>query len=374
MEAFSEKAVLLCLVQLPPPVHGPAVMNEFLLRSSLIRSHFRVNVIALRFAGFLRDVGKFKAAKLLKAFHLAIKLAQYCINTRPDLAYFTISPVGGAFLRDVLFAFILKIMKIPIVYHIHGKGVSEASSSPIARWLYSYVFKGEKVIQLSARLYPDVSDFVRVKDCFFVANGIPDDCHPAKSDAIVEGDSDRPHILYLSNMIVTKGPLILLEGLMHLRRAGFSFKASFAGEWSSEKLKAAFYAVIEKYELEGDVEYLGPLYGERKKDLLKSADIFVLPTYKEAFPLVILEAMCHGLPVISTTEGGIPDIVADGESGYLVAPLDSGALADRLCTLLTDEGLRKRLGEAGRQRYEKYFTLESFETNLLETLKRCMKR
>ena len=82
--------------------------------------------------------------------------------------------------------------------------------------------------------------------------------------------------------------------------------------------------------------------------------------------------MSQGLPVVSTTEGAIQEIVQDGVTGYLVPQKDAHALADSLTMLLKDPNLRKQMGEAGRIRYLKYFTKEVFEANLIAIFERCL--
>lgn len=92
----------------------------------------------------------------------------------------------------------------------------------------------------------------------------------------------------------------------------------------------------------------------------------LFPTFyhNECFSLVLLEAMEHGLPCISTTEGGIPGIVDDGKTGFLVPKHDVAALADKIQLLLNDSVLRSNMGKAGREKFEKEFTLEVFEKRM----------
>lgn len=117
------------------------------------------------------------------------------------------------------------------------------------------------------------------------------------------------------------------------------------------------------------------------KKLLKSK-VFenppVLPLFStfyhnECFPLVLLEAMEHGLPCISTTEGGIPGIVDDGKTGFLVPKHDVAVLADKILLLLNDSGLRSNMGKVGREKFEKEFTLEVFEKRMVEILSNNVK-
>ncbi len=90
--------------------------------------------------------------------------------------------------------------------------------------------------------------------------------------------------------------------------------------------------------------------------LLDAADVFVLPSRHEGMPLVLLEAMDAGLPVVATRVIGSEEVVADGETGFLVPPEDPAALGAALARLLADTELRERFGQAGRRRFRERFT------------------
>ena len=121
------------------------------------------------------------------------------------------------------------------------------------------------------------------------------------------------------------------------------------------------------------------------KDLLKGCLLVaffesppVLPLFptfyhNECFSLVLLEAMEHGLPCISTTEGGIPGIIDDGKTGFLVPKHDVAVLADKIQLLLNAPVLRSNMGKAGREKFEKEFTLEVFEKRMVEILSNNVK-
>jgi glycosyltransferase involved in cell wall biosynthesis len=86
--------------------------------------------------------------------------------------------------------------------------------------------------------------------------------------------------------------------------------------------------------------------------------VFVMPSYYETFGISCLEAMAFGLPVVATRAGGLPEVVEDGVTGLLVPPGDTHALAEAIGRLLRDPDLRRRLGEAGRERVLARFTAE----------------
>lgn len=98
------------------------------------------------------------------------------------------------------------------------------------------------------------------------------------------------------------------------------------------------------------VSFLGRLNGGELVRAYQSAGVLALPTRNDSFPMVLLEAMACGLPVISTVVGGIPSLVTDGEDGFLIDPGDEAALVDRLGRIVDDASLGDRLGRHGREK------------------------
>ena len=143
------------------------------------------------------------------------------------------------------------------------------------------------------------------------------------------------------------------------------FNARIVGSPSELSIEKLNNILIEK-NLKSSVEIIGPLLGQEKVNEYKNADIFVFPTYNEAFGLVILEAMQFGLPVISTFEGSIPELVVDNETGFLVEKKNPQILAEKIAILLNDRDLRKKMGNNGFNRFKEKFTFERFEQNILD--------
>lgn len=104
------------------------------------------------------------------------------------------------------------------------------------------------------------------------------------------------------------------------------------------------------------VRFLGFIDHEELSDHFSSADLFVLPSRSESMPVVVAEAMASALPVVSTTVGGIPELVEDGRTGVLVPPNDPLALAGAINALLDDPDTMRAMGTRGRQRVEEHFT------------------
>lgn len=352
---------VLFLGQLPPPVHGVSLMNSYLLNSELIKCNFNIDVIGLQFETSLNQLGKFSIKKVLKAFDYGFKIAKHNLRTKPDLVYFTLVPTGFAFYRDAFYVILLKLFNLKIVLHLHGKGIEENSrNNRIKEKLYTWILRRTHVICLSEKLSEDIKKVYKSTP-FIVPNGI--EVQPYFNPEIQKTDNKVLRILYLSNYIKSKGILILVEALAILKSRGYQFHARFVG--------APFDVTVEllqdhlrKYTLENFAEIVGPLNGDEKLTEYKRADIFVFPTYFEAFGLVNLEAMQYSLPVISTYEGSIPDVVINNETGFLVEKQNPQMLADKISVLLNDQKLRVSMGKKGYERFIGHYTLQHFESNI----------
>jgi glycosyltransferase involved in cell wall biosynthesis len=124
--------------------------------------------------------------------------------------------------------------------------------------------------------------------------------------------------------------------------------------------------------LEKQVRFLG--FREDVSALLSLMDIFVLPSLSEGLSIALLEAMAAGKPVIATDVGGNPEVVVDGETGFLVPPRNADALAAKLLLLLADKHQTRRLGENGRRRVQQYFSFQAMVNKYQDLYENCLQR
>jgi glycosyltransferase involved in cell wall biosynthesis len=162
-----------------------------------------------------------------------------------------------------------------------------------------------------------------------------------------------PRVLFAGLLTPRKGAADLLRASAGLTERGVTHELVLAGGTPDEGPDA-------EKEVRGvaapAATFLGALPHERMPSELAAADIFCLPSWWEAMPLSILEAMASGLPVVATRVGDIPRVVDVGVTGILVPPREPELLADALASLLSDPGRRRRMGAAGRRRVEDRFT------------------
>lgn len=369
------KPKILFIMHMPPPVHGAAMMGKYIHDSKIVNEAFECRYINPTTAESLEDIGKVGLRKLRDFYSLLIRIRRTVKEFSPDLVYFTANACGGPFYKDFIIVELLKKIGCKIVVHYHNKGVSTRQDRWLDDCLYRHFFRGLKVILLAEALYKDVQKYVKREDVQICPNGIPEsiDYEPK-----AERNNAVPHILFLSNLIESKGVIVLLDALKILKEKGYSFVCDFVGGETAEIDAARFNLEVELRGLSEFAIYHGRKYGEEKKDFFEKSDIFAFPSYyhNETFGLVNLEAMEHKLPVISTNEGGIPDVVKHGINGLIVevksGKVAADELAERLAQLIDNPALREQMGEEGYKIFKEHFVIDRFEHAIKDALRRAV--
>ena len=254
----------------------------------------------------------------------------------------------------------LKRLQCNVVLHYHNKGVAHNSKKWYNRLFYSRFFQNVNVILLSDLLYSDIAAFVPREKVAICPNGIPDIDKP-----ILQVQQDKVQILFLSNLIRSKGIMTLLDALELLNKDEICcIIAGAPGDVSEVQLQSE----ILKRGLQDVVTYIGRVNAEQKKSLYAKTNIFVHPTENDCFPLVLLEAMRCGIPCVATSEGAISDIIENGETGWIIEKRNPKGLAEKVAWLIDHPQQMLQMGKNGRARFIQLFTSDVFEQNIVKIL------
>jgi glycosyltransferase involved in cell wall biosynthesis len=201
-----------------------------------------------------------------------------------------------------------------------------------------------------------------------VYNGIDLEHFPTPVSATI---NPVPRIISVGRLVAFKGFEYLIDACAELARRRFDFVCDIIGDGP---LRDTLQAKIDMLNLSPRINLLGSLSQRAVFEKLRGTDIFALASVtdqqgaSDVFPTVIIEAMAAARPVVSTRLAGIPESVVNDQTGVLVSPGDTTALAQALGRLLRDAELRLRYGRAGRARVEQHFRIEQTVTPLLQLL------
>jgi glycosyltransferase involved in cell wall biosynthesis len=204
-----------------------------------------------------------------------------------------------------------------------------------------------------------------------VYNGMDLTRFPASNNQVLSNTA--PRIVSIGRLVAFKGFEYLIDACAELARRGLEFTCEIIGDGP---LRGDLEARIRKLNLSDRVHLLGSLSQAAVLETLIASDIFALASVTDSqgasdvFPTVIIEAMAAGRPVVSSRLAGIPESVVHGETGLLVPPEDTMALAEALTRLIQDAKLRLHYGRAGRERIEQHFRIEQTVAPLIELLQK----
>lgn len=187
-----------------------------------------------------------------------------------------------------------------------------------------------------------------------------------------EGESADPRaVLSVGRLVAIKGFDTLVKAMAILRDQAYGIRCTIVGDGPE---RSRIERLIERSNLHGEVELVGERTPQAVFDLMGRCAIFVLPSrpagrksgVMDGIPVSLMEAMARGIPVISCPVSGIPELVVNEETGLLVPPDDERMLAGAIARLVDDEELRRRLGQAGRERVLREFTIARTVDRLME--------
>jgi len=186
------------------------------------------------------------------------------------------------------------------------------------------------------------------------------------------GSRTMVKVLYFSFMSKEKGIYTAFSAVDQVLGKNNKINFMFAGPTESDEVSNDLDALLRKYP--DNVKYLGYIEDiEKRTECFRNADIFIFPTLREAFGLVLLHAMAEGIPVIASNEGEISKTIKDKENGYLIEKGNAEQLAQQILNLSGDQSLRKKMGEANRRKYLDHFVPQVFERNMISTIKKIYK-
>jgi glycosyltransferase involved in cell wall biosynthesis len=356
---------VLVVAPVPPPHLGLTIMVERIVKSSM--RGFQIRCVPLNLATEGSEIGKLRLMKVLWLLPIVLCVVWARLRFRPDILYY--APAGRGRLtvyRDFFVLLATRWMFPATVFHFQSSGLSEqyAELPRWQRWMFRRAYYDvEAAIRLSEYTHEDAKA-LRAQREYIIPNASDDPCPDWRSSAS-EGPvtAQRPlRILFMAILRESKGLGVLLDACGQLAARGVPFALEVVGKFGSPQFEQQVTDQVARLGIARHVSFTGELLGEDKFRAFCRADVFCLPTFyaDEAFPVVLVEAMSCGLPILSTRWRGIQSMIEQDASGILVEPRDADAVAREIARLAADPQFRQRLAAGARQRYLQQYTLEQY--------------
>lgn len=331
-----------------------SVVNGY--RGSDLEKHYRITYIESYQDGSKWD----KLKKALKGYAAFRRLLR---KDRPDLVHIH-SSFGPSFYRKMPFILWSASGGIPVVNHIHGaefdtfyEKASDAKKKRVRR-VYG---KCTRLVALSEEWAARLAQIVPRERIDILENY----CRIPKEP--YDAGRNRKQVLFLGELGERKGCFDIPAIWEQVKKKCPDASLVMAGDGEMARVKEAF----SKKGIAQDVSFPGWVRGEEKERLLCESGIFLFPSYHEGMPMAVLEAMGYGLGIVTTNVGGIPQLIADGRSGFLEAPGDLTAMVKDVIALMQDEALCRNMGELARRAAERKYGLKIHLQKLEETYRKA---
>jgi len=348
--------ILICGI-LPPPNFGHSMVYKMLMASSFPAA-FETKFLNMQFwtYGAHKKVTIDKLLKMVKYYVLYVGILLFW---RPKYVLYNSSFYRMPYLKDLMFCSTAIMLGRKLVFHDLGQYVRELDESlsgfkkSALRWMLKNmggsIIMGEKVRQD----YEGLADQKKI----FVVPGTTDDSKDIK--APVAKNPQQINVLYFSHLSRLKGVYTVFEAVSLILDERKDVIMTFGGPLENDEVKVALEGLQQRYP--GRINYAGYIEGEiERTKLFRQADIFIFPTLRDVFGLVLLHAMAEGLPIVASREGTVPEIVPDGIHALLVEKGHAKALAENVLRLAADPARRQQMGQANRRRFEDTYALEKY--------------
>jgi len=361
------KPLVLLVGPTPPPWFGQAVGMQILLDAVHLNQSY--TLVHLN----INNVDKPLVCKVLATVSFLLRYLWKLLVHNPDALYLLVSRSRMGCIKDCIVMGLARLRRVPVVVHLHGGdlAVFYRGLGPLwQRLLRSFYCHVTVAIVLGESLRSQFDGLLPAERVCVVHNCWLDDDRTYSFNRQERPDSQPLNVLFLSNVLPSKGLFDALEGVAYAVSRGVKLQFQFAGRFldvdgalsklpgfAHQNLRACelektYERLIADLEIHKHVSRLGGVFGRYKWALLAKTDIVLLPIYNptEGQPLVVIEAMRAGCAIISTQCGGLVDIVEDGITGKVVPPRSPVAIGEAIKWFWEHPGELGRIGENNMRR------------------------
>ncbi len=351
----------------PPPYSGLNVSLKNFLDSNSLRecNNFVYNISQGILPGKSDKLKLPSSKRIFRHLTIAINVVKEIKKNKIDILHFQGSSHDLSFMGNWLSILAAKILGVKVLWHIHDdlsdKKVMFPGKSFISRRIFKLLSRSADVVATlsskSKKIVENLNEKIKV--------AVIPPCINISSKNKIQFEQNNFSVLYVGWLIKDKGifDLIKIAKILHDRKIDVRF--SVLGTGMSEIETNKVITKIEELELQDIIYLKGVVIGEEKEKYYQNSTVFISPTYWDAFPLVILEAMAFGLPIITTKVGGIPEIIGEEGKAIFHEPGDIEGMVNSIILLKENAHLCEEMEEKNKNRFENNFHIEKIASKTL---------
>jgi glycosyltransferase involved in cell wall biosynthesis len=357
---------VLHLTTVASPIAG-AELTSLLLARELPKENVELEVCTISPRGQLHDRlddvrarGSSLGVRGLLSSPLAIRGISERLRTfRPDIIHsqlFHAGAVGAFVARQARLPFVLTRQYVYSVEWYRG-----AWAKRLDRWVAR---QADTVVAISTEVRRFLDKQYGLTRNVRLIHNAADVGRFAHTQPASASPDDRVNLVYVASLHPRKAHAVLFDAVQLLKQRGLRVNAALVGDGEE---RAALERLAREKDIVDSISFLG--WRNDVDAVFATAHVYVHSASEEAFGIAIAEGMAAGLPVVATDVGGIPDVVANGTTGFLVPARDGRAMADKLQSLVEDPDLRRRMGDAGRERAFELFSPQKLAKSYAEVFR-----
>lgn len=283
------------------------------------------------------------------------------VHKKYDVFHIHMASYGSTF-RKALYVRRIKKSKKKVIIHIHGASYLEFFKSLNKRkekYVMDMIKSSDMVIALSDKWKIEFEKIFNIKNIKVLNNGIDVDSFRS---SVCDIDANKSNFIFMGRIGERKGIYDLVKAIENLKWKYKGIKCYIAGDGEVEKLKH----IVNMKSLEDNIEIVGWIDFNKKRELLSKVSTIILPSYNEGLPMALLEGMAAGKAVISTDVGGIPELVVHNENGFIIKPGDIDALEEAISILINRSKIIKEFSNNNIKKINQSFNRKKMHEKLSE--------
>jgi len=367
---------ILVIGQTPPPYGGQALMMKVLLEGKY--ENVSLTHLDMRFSRNMDRMGHLELYKLWVLIKTILLAWKFRLFHKTNVLYYGPSgPNKLAMYRDMILLFFIRPLFNKTIFHTHAGGISQLYEglSIFSKYLFRIAFFNPDIlIKLTDFSHGD-EKVLKAKNTFVVPNGIKDTFSSVANNSYQKNKDFKKegytYLLYVGALYKERGIEELIKTCLILKNKKIKFVLHLIGMFQFKDYEKEIENLIFSNGLKDNVLLIGEKRGLEKWKYFYMSDIFCFPSYvaSESFGLVLIESMQYSNPIVAFDWNGISNVV-ENDSGILVKPKDVIAFAYNLELLINDKVLRIKMGDNGRELFDKKYTIEKFYHNINNVFKK----